>query len=400
MNWIFVNFIEGLMFAWFVTSFLQTKQKKWILYTILFVYNFSMITLSNYISMYDLFLKSFLIMTNTLICHYFTKNTIYECFFYLNLESLLLVLSASIATLINSVFPWLDTVIVSKVSYFILGFMFIKLTRNNDIYFSDKMYLLFSFILFGLQYVSQLFLLTHIFFENDNTTFSYTVLVLLACIIGTVVLFFKMADLFQSKQSYERLKTERANEVVLSSVYENMMIVKHDLKHDYLLLDSYCKNKEYDKIESYLSDKIGHLEKSPSLIHCQNDLINTITNNKLIYAYTKNIQVECEISVDNTMNVKEYDLHELLSNLLDNAIENTKHSNKIQLKIIQDRISLFIKVINPINEYSNLQTKKDKKYHGYGLKSIDNIVKKYDGHITIEQKNFNFIVEVMLLLKK
>ena len=260
MNWIFVNVIESLMFAWFVTSFLKTKNKKWILYTILFVYNFSIITLSNYISMYDLFLTSFLIITNTLICHYFKKNTIHECFFYLNLESLLLVLSGSIATLTNSVSPWLDNVIVSKVSYFILGFMFIKLTKNNDIYFSDKMFLLFSFILFGLQYVSQLFLLTHIFFENDNTTFSYTVLVLLACIIGTVVLFFKMADLFQSKQSYERLKTERANEIVLSSVYENMMIVKHDLKHDYLLIGSYLDNKNYAKINEIVKLRVKDLK--------------------------------------------------------------------------------------------------------------------------------------------
>lgn len=91
----------------------------------------------------------------------------------------------------------------------------------------------------------------------------------------------------------------------------------------------------------------------------------------------------------------------LFGNLLDNAIEACEQikgeERRVNLYLKYQGEMLFIDISNnidkpPVNKNGKWQTtKKDKKIHGYGLKSVEEIVKKYDGEIAyqIEEKVFN-----------
>ena len=83
----------------------------------------------------------------------------------------------------------------------------------------------------------------------------------------------------------------------------------------------------------------------------------------------------------------------LIGNLLDNAIEECEKisdgEKEIIIKITKGRFYLNISVKNPTHcpvlKYNPdlVSTKEAKEFHGMGVKSIKNIVAKYDGLINI-----------------
>ena len=100
------------------------------------------------------------------------------------------------------------------------------------------------------------------------------------------------------------------------------------------------------------------------------------------------------------------DLAALFGNALDNAIEATEKLSEEEKKIIHFRISrknsfVRISIVNPYIgklEYKNgvpLSMKEQKDYHGFGVKSMQSVVKKYDGTMTIDEKDQNFILSIL-----
>ena len=92
------------------------------------------------------------------------------------------------------------------------------------------------------------------------------------------------------------------------------------------------------------------------------------------------------MNVSNKIYITAYHLNELLSNLIDTAIENCSTNDpKINI-IINEDVFLYIEVINSIdvsvlNTNPNLITNKKGDIHGHGVKSIKRIVNEYNGNI-------------------
>ena len=90
----------------------------------------------------------------------------------------------------------------------------------------------------------------------------------------------------------------------------------------------------------------------------------------------------------------------ILGNLLDNALEAAKTAPEglrfLNLTIRRINAMLIIKVENgygntPIQENGKLLTsKKDKAFHGWGLKSVQTAADRYDGTIRTDYKDHVF----------
>ena len=100
----------------------------------------------------------------------------------------------------------------------------------------------------------------------------------------------------------------------------------------------------------------------------------------------------------------------MLSNIIDNSIDAvvklTENQKIMTLKIKYINDYLIITATNPTNkeftskELSSIKTtKSDKENHGYGLKIIQAICKKYNGHFELNYQNHNFIVSIMIECK-
>ncbi len=101
----------------------------------------------------------------------------------------------------------------------------------------------------------------------------------------------------------------------------------------------------------------------------------------------------------------EYDLCNLIGNMLDNAIEAAEKVDSgaaVEVSIFSDKYQLIITVSNSIlqsvlrNNSDLKTTKNETSSHGFGIKSIRAIAKKYDGLVDFYEENITFFCRVIL----
>lgn len=101
----------------------------------------------------------------------------------------------------------------------------------------------------------------------------------------------------------------------------------------------------------------------------------------------------------------------MLGNILDNAIEASEKRKKEEERVVSiSTISKegFIRIHGEnffdgdLIYENNVRktTKQNKLYHGFGVKSIKLIAKKYHGNVSISAKDGKFILDILFLIQK
>ena len=136
----------------------------------------------------------------------------------------------------------------------------------------------------------------------------------------------------------------------------------------------------------------------------QRKILGAVINSKIGMAEHKGFDMQCVI-LNEMDSIKDIDVGILLSNLLDNAMEacdKNSGNSEIMLKIWSDAGYYCIEISNTVeidvlDENPNLFTSKNnKELHGVGLKSVKDIVDKYNGMINFKQKANTFYVYISL----
>ena len=403
MEWVIINLIESFLLTWFVTSILDIKSHKiWIYRIFMISMNFTIITISNYSNFYDILLTSLLIILNSIISYYFTYNKINEIVLVLCIESVFNALVIILTVFINEIFDlkqYFD--LITKIFYLVLGKMFLSYFNKNKVFFNDFPCNRLSILLFSFHFVLQHILQIYLILKTNIPEVHITFIMLFACSIG---MFWVMQYILKSNyvnSEYEKLKQKYQNEQALLHIYDQLKMAKHDLKHDYQLIAYYLNQKDYQKIKELISNRKDVLASIPVFVKTKNELINVIINNKIMSADMKQIKVECLINVSQKLPIQDYIFNCLLSNILDNAIENCHENGLIEIHILYDEPILYIQVINDVDSSFNqtLKTKKDKQKHGYGLKSVCKIVHQYHGEMDIQYDDKKFIIQLSLILQ-
>lgn len=390
------NIIERLLLSWFISSLMNVRKNKYIYQIFLATCSFLVIQISNMLNAYDLLLTFSCIVAIVIISLFFVDDHIFKIMFVACLESVFYSYISYICIFVNMIFESIDIDLLAKIVYFILAIPFIGLLKKKEIDFDKKTYLILSILLFSFQLVSSLVL--QIYLVLDQRLNEILIIAVIYLISNALFLYiiFNLSYFNKTNREYDKLKQEKQNNLVLSQLYEEIKITKHDLKHEYQLYKHYLDHQQVDKLKEVINEKVGYIEELPKLLFCPNELINTIINNKIIEAYTKEIDILVNVSVKEIIPINDYDFNELLSNLLDNAIENTVSS--IHLSIIQDNDYLHIKIENMYRGHFSTETKKDRKYHGFGMKSVKRICAKYhcQPYIQTDHQNYRFQASLYL----
>ncbi|WP_419079222.1 sensor histidine kinase, partial [Sellimonas intestinalis] len=200
----------------------------------------------------------------------------------------------------------------------------------------------------------------------------------------------KNQSLKQENQILEvREKLELDNMRDMTKALEQNRIQVHDMRHHMIILREYALKKEYEAIETYLDQLLE------SYVEVQEERWTRIRNLDILLSEKKkeanleNIRFQIETDVLQSLPFKETETSVLFGNLLDNAIEACKkmktETRWIRVEIRQRKGFLFFTIANSIGKRPQekdgqfVSDKEDKKVHGYGLKSIRRIVKKYGG---------------------
>lgn len=202
------------------------------------------------------------------------------------------------------------------------------------------------------------------------------------------------------KEEMEKQKYEEMN----AAIEQNKELV-HDTKNHFLVISEYVKNQEYEKLEKYVDEIRENFVKINPQIYTGNPVVDLILGQKRILAVKKGIEFQLDATPLSSLAMEEREICSLFGNLLDNALEaceqvTDKERRKIVVKIEQHMQMLFLEIQNgvdqiPVRSGQNfLTSKQDKSLHGYGLKSVERIVARYDGDWVYEVEDGMFVVSI------
>lgn len=196
---------------------------------------------------------------------------------------------------------------------------------------------------------------------------------------------------------------------VLRQSQEYVRVFRHDMKNHMQLIQTWLENGEYGRAREYVGKLGGTHGVGQEYVRTENIAVDSILNYKLdlICRHLKCLpQIHVEIPRESIM--PEMDLNIILGNLLDNAAEAMEKAEEkyLNLEMTFEKNILYISLYNSFD--GKLETDKDGKIrtrkadgseHGIGLRSIDLVVKKYNGTIRISKEIDIFKIDLLLYIK-
>lgn len=184
----------------------------------------------------------------------------------------------------------------------------------------------------------------------------------------------------------------------IHNLYQNYAYTYHDMKNYLIILSDLCEKGECENALEYINKIQTPINKVKQFISTGDDVLDLIVNFKLSEAEQRHIEVETIVDITTKIKLEEIDLCSILSNLLDNAIQacNRMIDGHKWIKIsIRQQGSICI--LNMSNSYLEEGTKYKKQdvIHGYGMKSVQEKVDKYQGNMTWEMDGIKSNITIM-----
>lgn len=219
---------------------------------------------------------------------------------------------------------------------------------------------------------------------------------------------FKKSEIKQELQLMNLLWKKEQDQYKLTK--DNIALINqksHDLKHHIRGLRRASK----EEFEKYLDEMEDTVQIYDAIVKTGNEVFDTILTEKSLYCKDRGIQVSCVADGSLMDFINTIDLYALLGNALDNAMEAVEKFSEIEKRqidvmIYRQQNFLVMNIINPIPEqliYEEelpVTTKGDKKTHGFGLRSMQYIVKKYDGFLNIKEEDGCFSLKILIPIPK
>ncbi len=195
------------------------------------------------------------------------------------------------------------------------------------------------------------------------------------------------------RKEKEQYKLSKENIAIMNIKY-------HDLKH---IVNSIKK-------DGLSEDKLKSIEQVinvyDSNLKTGNDVVDIILTEKQLLCKDKNILFTSVINGKDISFMDSSDAYSLFGNALNNAIESvskisdpSKRVITLNMSEIANMLSIHIEnyFIGTIEFKNGLPvTKGDKNYHGFGMKSIELIVKQYHGELSASTKDDIFTLDIII----
>ncbi|WP_227828535.1 sensor histidine kinase [Clostridioides sp. ZZV14-6044] len=304
-----------------------------------------------------------------------------------------------------------ECLFISKVFLFFMLFIY-KVSFNSVKIGKKEIYLsipivsnLISFIIF----YKCIFSFINI---SSSTKFDIMIMALLltASNIALIVGIIKM--LRDNKKYLELLKLQEKTNLehnYYQNVKNNYIKTKelyHDMKNHIICIKEMSKNN-YDT-SNYIKNLEKKLDEYNNMFDTGNIALNIILKEKKELCIKKEIRFITGIDFSQCNFINEEDVCSIFANAIDNAIEACDKIKKGNKSIsLQGRLINNFFVIKISNTKSNviiekkknfITTKKNKEFHGLGIKSIKNTLEKYAGTATIEFTDTMFSLNILIPL--
>lgn len=238
--------------------------------------------------------------------------------------------------------------------------------------------------------------------------------VVLAIALGLLIINFVVMYLYNmllkafarkyENEILEQRMQEYQNQLsIIKESEERVSSLRHDLKHHLYELSLMAEHNQVSDIMEYLDSMKVFLQNPDEIITTGNQEMDSLLNYWLAKAKRSLYQVIVNVKIPETLQ-DTFDINTILGNLLENAIEAATQTEeqKLEVSVGYDKGILTIQIENSCQgelqkqNGSYITTKRDKKNHGIGLKSVKRIIDKYRGEMVIQEQEGSFLVKIML----
>lgn len=239
--------------------------------------------------------------------------------------------------------------------------------------------------------------------------------ILCMCIIFTIILTDYMV--FLMMESYtDMAEKQHEEELVLSEItYQNeyyrdmeqyqeqIQDIKHDMKNRLGTLYDAAGEGDSSMVMAALKEILEDISLAEDIIYSANPVLNSILKIKTAKAKENGIDVRIHAFIPKKVSIETGDMGVLYGNLLDNAIEaccRVGRENRFlafETKYQEGNLLILIKNSKTGEENKKLvTTKKDKRKHGRGIRTVLSVAEKYGGNLILN--DLGSVFEAKLLL--
>ena len=298
----------------------------------------------------------------------------------------------------------LDVLAVKLITY-ILFIVMEQIAGTKNTKMSSKIFLKYLIIP-----ISGFGMMMGIFYSGLDVSSSAKLQVLMTgcflfMVIGNIMVFYAFqqysAEIEQNMEQKMMILRQQADLEYYKQVKENQKRHRefvHNTNHYLGSIFQLAKEQNYEAILSVVGQLQEQMEENESVLYSNHPVLNAILVEKGNIAKKEGVEYKVNIEAGCKLNcVDDADLIAMLGNLLDNAIRAAKNCEKrkfIDTCIFMQDAGGYC-VIKIKNGYSGtllqnngqfFTTKKDKKMHGIGLKSVSRMAEKYNGFLEYGEK--------------
>lgn len=242
--------------------------------------------------------------------------------------------------------------------------------------------------------------------RNSLSIIAESIYAIVCCVLVLVVQFgfYEVEHKADDVAMLEQIMSEERKQFVLSKETIDLINIKcHDLKHQI----SGLKKETFEENISSIEDAVMIYDCT---VKTGNEVLDIILTEKKLQCESKKIHMVCVARGQHISFMETIDIYTLFGNVLSNAIESSskiveedKRCINIKIKMVKDMLVISVDnyFIGEVEFANGLPvTSKDQKYHGFGMRSIERIVKKYDGELVISAKKDHFTTKIFFPVKK
>lgn len=291
-------------------------------------------------------------------------------------------------------FLWQGTVFFFILVYSTITLLFLKRKKIADnventkfisLYILLQSFIVFLFMVLAVKYG-----------EKSLAAFLTLFFVLIMSMVVAVLIYKEMKTVAQKNAEAEfiRKQTEIKDKhfLEIKAQFIDYRRLRHDFYNHIKIIDSL---NDPESLKEYVGSVTEKFRKMDQTSYCNNLTLDALLSLKCLEAKQKGININIEVGNIDDMEITDFDLCSVISNLLDNGIEAAEKTPKksINLEVNKKTDRLIIVMKNSSQEVSSCMntTKTDKNNHGLGISAIKSIAEKYDGDAVFKYNENEFI---------
>ncbi len=344
-----INFMESLLFVWFIAEFFNFKDNKNKFIVVSTLSQFIILEISEYINYFGVFLSVFFIAITYLLIYIFLKSLTFKHIYIVLLQEALIMLYSVISIYICDLFTFKDTYIIECILCKIL-----QLFGNIILLkYKDKLALTLEITKWKVVIVFEvilLILLYSMFYRtlfSDNSAFFFElneILLLILCIMFMYIVNLineehrEKTQLIKDKQQEE---FQRQKYYAISNVKNEIEALDHRLFYTVFKIEEYLKKQDYESIDKIIDYYKNQVLKHKLVIDTGNHVFDTL------YSVKINEMVMTGIDISNIVLINKNQFYDDLGliNFIQRTLDFFRECKYLKIDISEENGFVLFKLI-------------------------------------------------------